>query len=87
MRPAIGGPNCPTRTHCYFLDTIVKSYLKDVKSYIRDSVDFLNKCPREADSDTKIVIFDVTSLYTSVPHEYGLKALCTYLCKPYNSLS
>ena len=61
------------------MDTIVKPYLKDVKSYIRDSVDFLNKCPREADSDTEIVIFDVTSLYTSIPHEYGLKALVFFL--------
>ena len=73
LRPIVGGPNCPTRRLSYFLDTLLKPYLKDVKSHIRDSVDFLNKCPR--DPDTEIVTFDVTSLYSSIPHEYGLKAL------------
>ena len=57
----------------------LKPYLKHVKSYIRDSVDFLNKCPREVDPDTEIVTFDVTSLYTSIPHKYGLKALGYFL--------
>ena len=61
------------------LDTLLKAYLKHVKSYIRDSVVFSNKCPREVDHDTEIVTFDVTSLYTSVPHEYDLKALGYFL--------
>ena len=30
---------------------------------------FLNKCPREVDHDMEIVTYDVTSLYTIVPHE------------------
>ena len=79
VRPIVGGPNCPTRRLSYFLDTLLQPYLKHVKSYIRDSVDFLNKCPREVDPDTEIVTFDVTSLYTSIPHEYGLKALGYFL--------
>ena len=45
-----------------------------IKSYILYNVDFLNKCPREADPDTEIITFDVTNLYTSIPHENGLKA-------------
>ena len=79
LRPIVGGPNCPTRRLSYFLDTLLKPYLKHVKSYIRDSVDFLNKCPREVDLDTEIVTFEVTSLYTSIPHEYGLKVLGYFL--------
>ena len=39
----------------------------------------MNKCPREVDPYTEIVTFDVTSLYTSIPHEYGLKALGYFL--------
>ena len=73
LRPIVGGPNCPTRRPSHFLDTLLKPYLKHVKSYIQDSIDFLNKCPREADPNTEIVTFDVTSLYTNIPHEYGLK--------------
>ena len=79
LRPIVGGPNCPTGRLSYFLDTLLKSYLRHVKSYIRDSIDFLNKCPREVDPDTEIVIFDVTSLYTSIPHEHSLKALGCFL--------
>ena len=61
------------------MDTLLKPYFKHVKSYIRDSVDFLNKSPREVDPVTEIVTFDVASLYTSIPHEYGLKALGYFL--------
>ena len=75
LRPLVGRTNCPTRRLSYFLDTLLKPYLKHVKSYIRDCVDFLNKCPREVDPDTEIVTFDVTSLYTSISHEYGLRIL------------
>ena len=38
-----------------FLDTLIKPNLKHIKSYIQDSVDFLNKCPREVDLDTEII--------------------------------
>ena len=58
---------------------VLKPYLKHVKSYIRDSVDFLNKCLTEVDPDTEIVTFYVTSLYTSISHEYDLKALGYFL--------
>ena len=61
------------------MDTLLKPYFKHVKSYIRDSVDFLNESPREVDPVTEIVTFDVASLYTSIPHEYGLKALGYFL--------
>ena len=54
-------PNCPTRRLCHFLETFLKPYLKHVKSYICDSIDFLNKCLREVDSNIDMVTFDVTS--------------------------
>ena len=57
-----------------FLDILLKPYSKHIKNDIRDSVDFLNKCPRAVDPDTEIVMFNVASLYTSIPYEYGLKA-------------
>ena len=63
----------------YFLDTLSNPYLKHVKSYIRDSADFLSECPRDVDPSTEIVTFDVTSLYTSILHEYSLKALGYFL--------
>lgn len=52
-----------------------KAIFKHVESYNRDSVDFLNKYPREVDPDMEIVTFDFASLYASILHEYSLKAL------------
>ena len=75
LRPIVDGPNCPTRRLSYFLDTLLKQYLKHVKSYIGGSIYFLNKCPREVDPAMEIIAYDVTSLYTSIPHGYGLKAV------------
>ena len=79
FRRILGERSCPARRLSYFLDALLKPYLKHVKSYIRDSVYFLNKCPREVDPDTEIVTFDVTSLYTRISYEYDLKALGYFL--------
>ena len=62
-----------------FLDTFLKPYPKHVKSYIRDSVDFLNKCSREEDPDMETVAFGITSLHSSIPHKYDLKGLEYFL--------
>ena len=67
LRPIVGVPNCPTRRLSNFLDTLLKPYLKHIKSYVQNSVDILNKCLRETDPDSKIVTFDVTTeIYISM---------------------
>ena len=43
VRPIVRGPNCPNRKLSELIDTSLKPFLKHVKSYIRDSIDFLNK--------------------------------------------
>ena len=42
VRPIVGGPKCPTRKLSELIDALLKPFLKHVKSYIRDSIDFLN---------------------------------------------
>ena len=49
LRTIVDEPNCLTRRLTYFLDTLLKPYLKQIKSYIQDSVYLLNKCQREVD--------------------------------------
>ena len=44
-------------------------------------MDFLIKCSRDVDEDTEIVIFEVISLYTSIPHEIGLEAKAYFVTK------
>ena len=81
LRPIIGGPKCPTRKLSQLIDILLKPFLKRIKSFIRDSLDFLNKCPRDVDENTEIVTLDVISLYTSIPHEFGREAIDYFLTK------
>ena len=58
-----------------------KSLSSNWVSFIRDSLDFLNKCPGYVDENTDIVTFDVISLYTSIPHKFGLETIDYFLTK------
>ena len=55
----------------WHLDSVV--FDKHVKSYFRDSIDFLNKCDRNTDGNTVIATFDVVDLYTNIPHTFGME--------------
>ena len=52
-----------------------------VPSYIRDDLDFLNYIPENVNSNTILVSFDVTSLYTNIPHTLGLEAVNYWIDK------
>ena len=43
VKPIVGGPKCPTRKLSELIDALLKPFLKHLKSYIRDGIDFLNK--------------------------------------------
>ena len=44
-------------------------------------MDFLTEWPRDEDGGTEIVTFDLISLYTSIPHEFGFGAIDYFLTK------
>jgi len=75
LRPIVGGPVCPTRPLSNLLDILLKPFIVHVNSYIKDNLDFLSKCSRDNKETSVLVTFDVKSLYTSIPHEYGIEAL------------
>ena len=79
LRPIIAGPNCPTKPLSNMIDILIKPLLLHVKSYIKDNIDFLQKCSRENSETTILATFDITSLYTSIPHSYGLEAIKYWL--------
>ena len=81
VRPIVGGPKCPTRKLSELIDALLKPFLKHVKSYIRDSIDFLNKWDRNTDGNTVIATFDVVGLYTNIPHTFGMEAVRYFLLK------
>ena len=79
LRRIVGGPKCPSRKLSQLIDILLKPFLKHIRSFIRDILDFFN--PRYVDEDTEIVTFDVISLYTSIPHKFGLEAINYFLTK------
>ena len=50
-------------------------------SYIKDDWDFLRKLPRDTNGNYKLFGCDITSLYTSIPHELGLEAIKYWIRK------
>ncbi len=81
LRPIIAGPTCQTHRLSEFIDTLLKPYTKHVKSYLRDTNDFLNALPQSVPPDTLLVSFDVESLYSNIPHTLGLEAVKYWLGK------
>lgn len=81
LRPIIGGPSSNTQRLSNLLDIILKPLCKMVPSFIRDDLDFLNYIPNTVNEGTLLVSFDVTSLYTNIPHELGYEAITYWLEK------
>ena len=59
----------------------MKPYITKVQSYVRDTVDFLNTIPEKINPESILVSFDVTNLYSNIPHELGLTAIEWWLDK------
>jgi len=81
LRPIIAGPQCATHRLSNLLDILLKPLCQKVPSFIRDDMDFLNYIPTEVDETTKLVSFDVTSLYTNIPIELGVEAISFWIKK------
>ena len=56
-------------------------FLFHVKSHIRDSIHFFNKCDSNTDGNAVIATFDVVGLYTNIQHTFGLEAVWYFLLK------
>ncbi|CAB4043783.1 Hypothetical predicted protein, partial [Paramuricea clavata] len=80
-RPVISNCGTPTERASEFLDHHLKPIMKAGKSYIRDTGHFLDKLKEigKVPENALLVTADVTSLYPSIPHEDGLRALHTKL--------
>ena len=75
VRPIVAGPSCQTHRLSNLIDIILRPLTKHVKSYVRDTTDFLNSLPEHTDKDTTLVSFDVESLYSNIPHALGIEAI------------
>ena len=74
-RPVIAGPVAPTQHLSELLEKILAPLVPQLKSYIKDDWDFLRKFPRQLEPDCNLYSCDVSSLYTNISHDLGIRAL------------
>ena len=76
-RPVISNCGCYTENIYAFLDIHLQPLVQTVKSYIKDTNDFLNKLGSLPKLPSNIILctVDGVGLYPNMPHEEGLSAL------------
>lgn len=76
-RPVISGCGTPTEKISQFVEAHLKPLVPKVKSYIKDTNDFLRKINNLGilPDDSIMVTIDVVGLYPSIPHDEGLRAI------------
>ena len=76
---------CPHQNRNNSLDYVnlihilLRPFLLHAKSYVKDNLDFLNKCSREDYEEALLVTFDVVNLYTNISQTFGLDVLNYWL--------
>ena len=76
-RPVISNSGYYTENISAFLEYHLKSISQKVKSYIKDTNDFLSKLNAlpSLPEDTILCTLDVVGLYPNIPHKDGLVAM------------
>ena len=76
-RPIISGCDGPTEKISSFVDTLLQPIAQKQQSYIKDTTDFISFIENtKIGQDTILVAMDVSSLYTNIPQEEGIKTVC-----------
>ena len=75
-RPIVSANGHPTEKISEFVDLHLQPHVHSLPSYLQDTTDFLRKqdAMGPLPPETLLVSMDVTSLYTNIPHEDGIKA-------------
>ncbi|XP_078364096.1 uncharacterized protein LOC144648396 [Oculina patagonica] len=85
-RPIVSACNCPTENIAALLDEVMSPLVANLTTYVKDtnhaleifdSFEFNNSNPDER----FLFTMDVKSLYTVIPNDCGLQALCYFLVK------
>ena len=80
-RPIVCSNGAPTESISRFVDCFLQPLATSLPSYIRDTTDFINRLRRlpPLPPGTLMVTLDVSSLYTNIPHEEGIKTCEEFL--------
>ena len=74
-RPINGDVKSVTQGLSKLIEKILGPLVVHLKTYVKDEFDFIRKFPTKIPRNSYIMCCDVTSLYTSIPHELGLRAV------------
>lgn len=80
-RPILSGNGGPTEKISALVDECIKRYVPKLPSHIKDTTDFINhiEALKDIPPDALLVTLDVTSLYTNIPNEEGIRAVLEYV--------
>ena len=72
-RPIVSGNGCPTERISQFIDHFLQPSVKNFRSYIKDTTDFLLMLESlgQLPPNCILVTLDVASLYTNIPNKEG----------------
>ena len=87
LHPAVSGCDGPTDHLSAYITHFIEPLASHLPSHIKDTKHFLNRTEKlpHLPSNALLVIADVTSLYTNIPHEEGIAAV-VHLMKKYRNL-
>ena len=76
-RPIVSGNGCPTERISKFVDFFLQPGVKSIRSYIRDTSDFLLMLQslQIIPKGSLLTTLDVSSLYTNIPNVEGCRAV------------
>lgn len=79
-RPIVSSVGSVTEPLSHYVDLKLQSFLPKIKSYVKDTTDFLNKIRSvNVSPESTLVTMDVTGLYTNIPHRGGIEAIGKFL--------
>jgi len=63
--------------HCHhYVAKLLQPIAKQLKSYLKDSTDFINFIEKKDSAEGILVSMDLISLYTNIPLEQGIQTVC-----------
>ncbi|CAF4588986.1 unnamed protein product, partial [Rotaria sp. Silwood2] len=81
LRPIVSGMKSPTQKISAFLDQIIRPIFDKLTPHrLRNSIEFLKHLKKHGTTDqTLLYTFDITDLYTMIPQQESILAICEML--------
>ena len=78
IRPIIGGPASPTSNLSRLIDKLLRPFMMNLPSYVRDSIDLLRQAQQwesEPNEEYLLLTMDVSNMYMNVSEDLGIQAI------------